>query len=190
VRIIVEVPPAYARMIDKPVVTSRRESLASAQYQLAAAIADPARLLDVDRDDLRLDGAFRSLMGRISVREAEDLRASYPQRWPARVRISGRGPDRVTQVDAVPGEADCSVPALERKFAALLAASNAGNGSHGSNGSKGSNANDALDARLAGEAVSRSTAGTSLSDVRALACLLISEHAEGGQVADVSVKRG
>jgi 2-methylcitrate dehydratase PrpD len=187
VRIIVEVPPAYARMIDKPVVTSRRESLASAQYQLAAAIADPARLLDVDRDDLRLDDGFRSLMGRISVREAEDLRASYPQRWPARVRISGRGPDRVTQVDAVPGEADCSVPALERKFAALLAASNAGNGSHGSNGS---NANDALDARLAGEAVSRSTAGTSLSDVRALACLLISEHAEGGQVADVSVKRG
>jgi 2-methylcitrate dehydratase PrpD len=168
--ITVEVPPAYARMIDKPAVVSRRESLASAQYQLAAAVLDPARLLDVGRDDLRLDDAFRAAMGRISVRAAEDLRTSYPRRWPARVRISVGGLDRAALADVVPGEAECSRPALERKFAAFLATS------------------DALDASLAGEVINRAVAGTSLSDLRALTCLLSSERVEGGRTADVSVK--
>ena len=168
--IIVEVPPAYAAMIDKPVVASRRESLASAQYQLAAAMLDPGRLLDVGRDDLRLDDGFRAAMGRISVRAAEDLRAAYPRQWPARVRISAGGLDHAALADAVPGEAECSLPALERKFAAFAATS------------------DAPDQRLAGEVINRAAAGTSLSDLRALAGLLIHEDAQGGRAPDASVK--
>jgi len=152
------------------VVASRRESLASAQYQLAAALLVPDRLLDVGRDDLRLDDGFRAAMGRISVRAAEDLRAAYPRQWPARVRISAGGLDHAALADAVPGEAECSLPALERKFAAFAATS------------------DAPDQRLAGEVINRAAAGTSLSDLRALAGLLIHEDAQGGRAPDASVK--
>jgi 2-methylcitrate dehydratase PrpD len=167
-QITVEVPPAYARMIDKPAVGSRRDSLASAQYQLAATALDPGRLLDVGREDLRLDPAFSAAMDRVRVRAAEDLRASYPLRWPARVRISVGGREYHARADIVPDEAECSGPALRRKFAAFLAVPGA------------------LDARLADEIVSRGTTGTSLRDLHALACLLISQHAEGGRTADVS----
>jgi 2-methylcitrate dehydratase PrpD len=165
--VIVEVPPAYARMIDKPAVASRRESLASAQYQLAAALVDPARLLDVDRGDLRLDDTFRAVMDRISVRAAEDLRASYPRRWPARVRISAGGAELFEVADEAPGEGECSVPALERKFAAFAATP------------------DALDAGVADEVIKRAVAGTAAGDLRALNCLLSSE---GGRTADARVK--
>lgn len=167
-QIIVEVPPAYARMIDKPAVGSRRESLASAQYQLAAAVLDPGRLLDVDREYLHLEPGFRVVMDRISVRAAEDLRASYPLRWPARVRISVGGHEHDARADIVPDEPECSMPALRRKFAAFLAIP------------------DALDAHLADEIANRAAVGSSQCDLHALACLLISQHAEGGRTADVN----
>lgn len=153
-RIVVEVPPAYARMIDKPQVASRRESLASAQYQLAASATNPARLLDVDRRDLRLEDGLRSLMARISVQGAPDLGEAYPRQWPARVRIRIGGVEREARCDAVPGEVESSVPALRRKFDAFLAASHD------------------LDAQLVDEVVEHSTKGTGLPDLLALADLL------------------
>jgi 2-methylcitrate dehydratase PrpD len=153
-RIVVEVPSAYARMIDKPTVASRRESLASAHYQLAAAVTEPRRLLDVDRADLRLSPELRAAMARISVRAAPDLDRDYPRHWPARVRISAGGIERDAQYDTVPGEGDCGVPALRDKFAAFLGVS------------------DGLDERLADEVLDRGTRGTGRDDLLALAGLL------------------
>lgn len=119
----VEVPAEYAVMLDKPVVTSRRESLSSAAYQLSLAVLDPAGLHDVARTNLHTDSGFGALMARIAVREADDLSQRYPLRWPARVRLAMRGGEtREADEDSVPGEDELSADGLRAKIAAFASA--------------------------------------------------------------------
>lgn len=118
-RIDVHVPTEYAAMLDKPAVASRRESLSSAQYQLALAAVDPAGLYDVDRAVLRTDEAFRALMARVHVHPDADLSAQYPVRWPARVRVTVTGGTVEAVTDDVPGEHDISAETLATKLRAF-----------------------------------------------------------------------
>lgn len=113
-RIDVEVPTEYAAMLDKPSVATRRESLSSAQYQLALAVADPDGLLDVDRQTLR--DSTSALMSRVHVHASEALSRRYPEQWPARVRITARGATFETVMDDVPGERALSVESITEKF--------------------------------------------------------------------------
>lgn len=118
-RIDIEAPAAYAAMLDKPAVGSRRDSLSSAPYQVALAVLDPAGLLDVDRQSLRTRDALRSLMATVRICVADDLSSRYPASWPARVWIySG---ERVFEAVAneVPGERDLSAEHLTAKMSAL-----------------------------------------------------------------------
>lgn len=118
-RIDVEAPPEYAAMLDKPIVSSRRESVSSAQYQLALALLDPVGLYDVERQKLRADEAFHALMSVIHVHPADDLSTQYPARWPARVQIEADGRTFKATADEVPGERDSSAQNLAGKVRKL-----------------------------------------------------------------------
>lgn len=77
VEIIVAVPRAQIRIIDRPgPLQTRLDSIASVQHQIAAALAAP------------------SLMKKIRVEAAPDLERYYPAAWPARVTIRERGGER------------------------------------------------------------------------------------------------
>jgi 2-methylcitrate dehydratase PrpD len=115
-RIDVDVPHQYAAMLDKPRVSSRRESVSSVQYQLALAISRPDGLLDVGRADLGAE-ELAPLMATVRVHGNDELSQRYPQRWPARVRITAGGSTVEVTADVVPGEDDHTLPALVRKTA-------------------------------------------------------------------------
>jgi 2-methylcitrate dehydratase PrpD len=121
-RIDVETPAAYVRMLDKPVVGNRRDSLSSAAYQLALAVLDPAGLHDVDRTTLRGGDALAALMASVRIHEGEDLTPRYPASWPARVWIYSGTRVFEAVADEVPGERDLSAAHLILKTAGLSAA--------------------------------------------------------------------
>jgi 2-methylcitrate dehydratase PrpD len=87
----VAVPAAYRGMIDQPQPRTRLASIASAQFQLSAALTSEDALFDVVRDSPAPPAvAMRVIVdGRLS--------ALYPQAWPARVRLRTAGGDEATR---------------------------------------------------------------------------------------------
>jgi 2-methylcitrate dehydratase PrpD len=162
-RIDVEVPAEYAAMLDKRVVSSRRESLSSAQYQLALAAHEPAGLLDVARDRLRTDIPFRATMNAVQVAASPELSARYPAQWPARVRLTVGASTYYAQADEVPGEREFSPTALQVKLRNFCAAP-------GSPDARGA---------AAGLIGSRSLRATSVDELRELTTVIDGETAEG-----------
>jgi 2-methylcitrate dehydratase PrpD len=100
----VGVPSCYARMIDRPEIRGRLDSLVSAQYQLALAVLDPGGLSDVRRRVLRADPGFRALMDGVRIHPDPELDGLYPALWPARVRVLAGGERRSAEVRQVPGD--------------------------------------------------------------------------------------
>lgn len=91
-KIVVELPERQRTIVDRRrAPRTRLESFVSVQYQIALALAEPARLADVFRTPPFVDERVRRLMLRISVRRARDLDAAYPRTWPARVTVATRG---------------------------------------------------------------------------------------------------
>jgi 2-methylcitrate dehydratase PrpD len=162
-RIDVEVPTEYAAMLDKPVVTSRRESMSSAQYQLALTAHDPAGLLDVARDRLRSDTSFRATMNAVRVVASPELSARYPEQWPARIRLTAGASTYYAKADEVPGEREHSAEAMRVKLRDFCAAPGR------------------PDARAdaAGRIASRSLSATSVDELRELTTVIDGETAEG-----------
>ncbi len=87
-RVEVEVPPAYAAMIDRPVVGDRISSMLSVQYGIALRLAHPEDLFDCVRSTLRREPDFQALMSRVNVSAAADLDPLHPSTWPARVSVT------------------------------------------------------------------------------------------------------
>jgi 2-methylcitrate dehydratase PrpD len=83
----VGVPAAYRAMIDQPAPRGRLVSIMSAQFQIAAALADEELLYDVPRHDVDLSPPAREIAGVVRVVEDPELSALYPAVWPARVRM-------------------------------------------------------------------------------------------------------
>ena len=162
-RIEIEVPAQYAAMLDKPVVTSRRESMSSVQYQLALAIHDPAGLLDVARYRLRGDSSFLATMNAVRVVASPELSALYPRQWPARVRLTAGASTYHAMAGEVPGERDHSAQALRDKLRDFCAAP-------GSPDARG----DAAQC-IASQALQ----ATSVDDLRELTTVIDEETAEG-----------
>lgn len=116
----VEVPHEYAAMLDKAAVHTRRDSISSAAYQLALAVARPDGLLDVDRTDLDVP-PLADLMARVQVRGSAELSARYPREWPARVAITAGGTTYGHEARTAPGENDLTTTALAAKTDAFVA---------------------------------------------------------------------
>jgi 2-methylcitrate dehydratase PrpD len=86
----VAVPAAYRGMIDQPQPRTRLASIASAQFQLSAALTSEDALFDVVRDSPAPPAVATRVIvdGRLS--------ALYPQAWPARVRLRTAEGDEAT----------------------------------------------------------------------------------------------
>jgi 2-methylcitrate dehydratase PrpD len=104
--VLVEVPEAYAKMIDQPTMPAARlPSIASVQYQLALVAHAPDRLLDVVRDDLPHGDEIASFMKKVRVGVDPALERYYPARWPARVTVTdSAGRRTVREVVAALGD--------------------------------------------------------------------------------------
>jgi 2-methylcitrate dehydratase PrpD len=83
----VRVPEAYRAMVDRPLVSDRLGSIASAQFQIAAALTQESLLFDVRRSTPRLSAPGEALAQKITVRSAPELDALYPEIWPVEVRV-------------------------------------------------------------------------------------------------------
>lgn len=118
----VGVPQAYRGMVDQPRPADRIASITSAQFQIAAALEDPAQLYDVVRAEPRLGSAATNLMGAITVVADPELTPLFPGVWPARVRLRLRDGRELTRRVLAPDGSDGPPPGwdwLERKHAAL-----------------------------------------------------------------------
>jgi 2-methylcitrate dehydratase PrpD len=106
-RILVEVPPAYAAMIDhKSLPAARPGTLANLRYLLGLAAFAPEGLTDVRREDLRIDGRFEALARIIRIEPTDDFQAPYPARWPARITLeTAAGARHAAEITDVPGDA-------------------------------------------------------------------------------------
>jgi len=88
---------------DRPRVATRLDSIASIQYQAAAAVWAPAVLWDVTRDELSLLAQSESMAALLRLHEDPSLTREYPARWPARVTVTTRQ-GSYTRDDADSGE--------------------------------------------------------------------------------------
>jgi 2-methylcitrate dehydratase PrpD len=117
----IDVPSAYAVMIDRQQLPSaRQESFASVQYQLALAAFAPERAYDVVRATIVTDPNVARLMSVTRVAIDETLNASYPAAWPARVFVrEAGGREHTREVQHPLGDPGTvfSWPELERKCA-------------------------------------------------------------------------
>jgi 2-methylcitrate dehydratase PrpD len=94
----VGVPEAYRAMIDQPAPHGRLTSIMSAQYQIAAALADEELLFDVARRDVQLSLPARDIARVTRVVADDELSALFPAVWPARVRMRSADGREVTRV--------------------------------------------------------------------------------------------
>ena len=82
------VPERQRAIIDRPdLPRTRFASIVSVQYQIALALAEPARMMDVTRTPPFVDARIRRLMSKVRVYRARDLDANYPRAFPAHVAI-------------------------------------------------------------------------------------------------------
>jgi 2-methylcitrate dehydratase PrpD len=119
-RILVEVPGAYKAMIDQPAMPRNRlASISNVRYQLALAALAPDALLDVTRDDVRVDDRLAAFAQTIDVEADEQLDPLYPAQWPARVTVTLASGERVVgdvrRALGDPGTA-FGLPEIEQKF--------------------------------------------------------------------------
>ncbi len=119
--VLIGVPSPNVRMLDRARVTSRLDSIASIQYQVALALLAPGELYDLRRVPLRSDALHADVMKRVTVAAEPTLDADFPEHWGARVEL--RAGDRlfVEVLDGVPGEMERSWDVLRDKAARLLA---------------------------------------------------------------------
>ncbi len=115
------VPSPNVRMLDRVRVTSRLDSIASIQYQVALALLAPGDLYDLRRMPPRADASHAEMMNRVTVAADPTLDSAFPDRWGARVEVHAGDRSFVEILDGVPGETDGSWKALREKAARLFA---------------------------------------------------------------------
>lgn len=119
------VPPLHAAMVDRPEVRHRLDTLASAQYQLGAALSDPGSLDALDHA-VPPDSGLLERMATVHVVPDPDLARAFPDRWGARLVVELRDGEVRHLVDAVPGGEEFGWEALMGKVRRLAAAGGGG----------------------------------------------------------------
>lgn len=100
----VAVPPPFLRMVDHGIGESDRMSrLTSVQYQMAAALFDPASVFDVGQTG-KVPADVLSLMAKIKVAADDSLLQEFPKVWRARVAVKTADAQHERSVTAVPGD--------------------------------------------------------------------------------------
>ena len=118
----VAVPENYRSMIDRPQPQNRLDSIASVQFQIAAALTREELLFDVARRTLELPPAGTELMRVTRVSADDGLTKLFPDRWPASVRIrSADGREAASTVDHPTGVASVGWDELHEKHRRVAA---------------------------------------------------------------------
>ncbi len=97
--------PPHRRMIDHGVAVGDRASfLTSLPYRLAVAALSPRDAFEVGQSPNEVPEHIRTFMARISIEADEDLLATYPEQWPARVEVTMSSRRHTRSVTDVPGD--------------------------------------------------------------------------------------
>lgn len=122
-KIIAAVPPPHFKMINHGIRGGDRASfLTSLSYQMACAVLQPDRMLDLGFPGEPPAQALQSIMSRIEVVPDGSLLADYPVHWPARVSVLTRNGKWEKFVRDVPGDPQrpLSDAELKQKFRRLV----------------------------------------------------------------------
>jgi len=122
-KITAAVLPPHFKMINHGVKAGDRASfLTSLPYQMACALLQPDRMLELGAPSEPLSQAVQAMMSRIEVTADESLLADYPSSWPARVTVTTRDGKRDKFVRDVPGDPPrpLSDADLQQKFRQLV----------------------------------------------------------------------
>src|SRR5262249_14370813 len=114
--ITADVPTPHLKMVNHGVKAGDRASfITSLPYQIAVAVLQPGKQLDLASAPEMPSAALQSFMARVTVKANDGLLANYPAQWPASVilvTVQGR---RERRVNHVPG--DPSRPLSEARMA-------------------------------------------------------------------------
>jgi 2-methylcitrate dehydratase PrpD len=104
-KVMVRVPPPYARMIaTKPEAGARSSTIVSAAYQLGLAGFKRERLYDIERAGAMQEAAVLALAGKVEVVPDENLLPDFPTHFPAEIEVSARGTTHRKRVTAAYGD--------------------------------------------------------------------------------------
>jgi 2-methylcitrate dehydratase PrpD len=106
-KVVVRVPPPYARMIaTKPEAGARASTIVSASFQIGLAAYHRERLYDIERADAMDERAALALAGKVEIVADEALAEFFPATVPAEVEVVANGKpvrQRVTAANGDPG---------------------------------------------------------------------------------------
>jgi 2-methylcitrate dehydratase PrpD len=108
-KVVVRVPPPYARMIaTKAEAGARASTIVSAAFQMGLAVYRPERLYDIERADVMQENAAREFADKVEIIPDESLLEFFPDTFPAEVEIEAGGQayrKRITTAYGDPGRA-------------------------------------------------------------------------------------
>jgi 2-methylcitrate dehydratase PrpD len=108
-KVIVRVPPPYARMIaTKPESGARASTIVSAAFQMGLAAYHRERLYDIERANAMNETAALAFVGKIEIVADESLLEFFPATFPAEIEVVAGGQtlrQRVTAAAGDPGRA-------------------------------------------------------------------------------------
>jgi 2-methylcitrate dehydratase PrpD len=106
-KVVVRVPPSYARMIaTKPEAGVRASTIVSAAFQMGLAAHNRARLYDIERAGAMSETAALAFAGKVEIVADDTLLEFFPATFPAEVEVSAGGKilrKRVTAARGDPG---------------------------------------------------------------------------------------
>jgi 2-methylcitrate dehydratase PrpD len=118
------VPPPHVKMINHGVKAGDRASfITSLPYQIATAVLQPERQLDLASAPGSPSSRLRAFMARITVKADDRLLTNYPLQWPASVTlvtVQGRHERRISHIPGDPARA-LSEASVAEKFRRLIA---------------------------------------------------------------------
>ena len=108
-KVVVRVPPPYARMIAMtPEAGARGSTIVSAAFQIGLAAYRRERLYDIERADAMAETKALVLAGKVEIVADESLLEFFPANFPAEVEVTAGGKTlrkRVTAAAGDPGRA-------------------------------------------------------------------------------------
>ena len=119
-KVVVRVPPPYARMIaTKPEAGVRASTIVSAAFQIGLAAYHRERLDDIERADAMKETAALALAGKVEIVADDALLEFFPMTFPANVEVTAGGKTFYMGVTAASGD-----PGRQLDDAALAAKAN------------------------------------------------------------------
>jgi 2-methylcitrate dehydratase PrpD len=104
-RVVVRVPPPYARMIaTKAEVGSRASTIVSAPFQMGLAVHRSERLYDIERDGAMEEEAALDFADRVEIVADDSLLEFFPTNFPAEVDVTADGQTYSKRVIAAYGD--------------------------------------------------------------------------------------